>query len=302
MATDLNWIMNRRPPEPKPKIDQNYFLRRAERGVQEAMQSRDMLLGHVARSIEEMNKIINLLHERLATIYALYFPELETKESKKYAQLVMVIDRKAMDTKELAKLIGHEKAMDIAKKAEASLGMDFTPEDVAHAQALAQQVLFLHGLLEKYEQYQDTLAEELCPNIRYLAGADIAAKLVARVGSIQRLAMLPASTIQVLGAEKALFKHLRNRKIDPPKHGILFQHVRISSSPKKVRGRIARALANKIALAAKADAFSKRFIAEDIKKSFDQRCEEVMKQYEQERARAKGPSEPGASSVPVKKA
>jgi len=80
--------------------------------------------------------------------------------------------------------------------------------------------------------------------------------------------------------EKALFKHLKNRKIPPPKHGIIFQHPRISSSPKKVRGKIARTLANKLALAAKADAFSKRRISAELKKEFDGRYAEIMKEYQ----------------------
>jgi nucleolar protein 56 len=109
-----------------------------------------------------------------------------------------------------------------------------------------------------------------------VAGPEIAAKLIAHVGSLKRLAFLPSSTIQVLGAEKALFKHLKNRRIAPPKHGIIFQHAKISNSPKEVRGKIARALANKLALAARADAFSKNFIAKQLKDDFEARCKEIL--------------------------
>jgi nucleolar protein 56 len=112
------------------------------------------------------------------------------------------------------------------------------------------------------------------------------------VGSLSRLAFLPASAVQVLGAEKALFKHLRNKNIPSPKHGIIFQHARISSSPKSVRGKIARALANKLSLAAKADAFSKRRISPGLKADFDARFAQIMAEYEREKAKGKGPTPP----------
>ena len=99
--------------------------------------------------------------------------------------------------------------------------------------------------------------------------------------------MLPASTIQVLGAEKALFKHLKNRRISPPKHGIIFQNPRIAGSPKAVRGKIARALANKLALASKADAITKRYMGDELLKDFEERYNEIMKAYQAEKEKAK---------------
>jgi len=89
--------------------------------------------------------------------------------------------------------------------------------------------------------------------------------------------MMPASTIQVLGAEKALFKHLKNKKgIAPPKHGVIFQYPAISQSPKKVRGKIARALAAKLSIAAKADSETKRFIAPLLKQNLEARIKQVL--------------------------
>ena len=156
---------------------------------------------------------------------------------------------------------------------------DLEKRDMDQINLLAKTILGLYDYAEELERYQNALAQEICPNISAVAGHDIAAKLVAHVGSLNKLGMMPSSTIQVLGAEKALFKHLKNRKIAPPKHGIIFQHPRISSSPKTGRGKIARALANKIALAARADAFTKHFIADDLKKDFDKRYNEIMEQY-----------------------
>jgi nucleolar protein 56 len=146
-------------------------------------------------------------------------------------------------------------------------------------------IISMEELRKNFEAYQKELANEICPNMSEVGGPDIAAKLVSHVGSLNRLAVLPASAIQVLGAEKALFKHLKNRNIPPPKHGIIFQHPKISSSPKAVRGKIARALANKLATAAKADAFSKRRISADLKKDFEARFSDIMAEYEKAKAK-----------------
>jgi len=99
--------------------------------------------------------------------------------------------------------------------------------------------------------------------------------LIAQAGGLSKLASFPSSTVQVIGAEKALFKHLRSGS-PPPKHGLIFQHVLISTSPKHARGKIARALAAKIAIAAKADAYSHNFIAEKLKEQFEARAKDIL--------------------------
>lgn len=93
---------------------------------------------------------------------------------------------------------------------------------------------------------------ELAPNLSGLLGAGLAARLIAQAGGLSRLARLPASTIQVLGAEKAFFEHLRGRA-PPPRHGLLFLHPDIQGTPRRLRGKIARALAGKAAIAARLD-------------------------------------------------
>ncbi len=252
------------------------FLKKAKKTVAEALRSRDMLLGGVAKVIDTLDKVINVLGERLEDWYSIYFPELEVEEKEKYAKLVLLLDRKELDIKEIARVIGQKKADVIKEKAAKSLGAELSSEDLAEVRVLAEQMLTLEKLRERYCGYQEKLAKEVCPNIANVAGADIAAKLVSHVGSLRKLALLPSSTIQVLGAEKALFKHLRNRRIAPPKHGIIFQHPYISSSPKKLRGKIARALANSITTAAKADAFTKRDISEKLKADLEKRYRQIL--------------------------
>lgn len=265
------------------------FMRKSRESVMQALKSRDMLLSSVTKSIEDLDKTINLLGERLEDWYGIYFPELRAEDKLQYANAALLIDRENIDEKELAKILGQKRASELSTASKSSLGAKLSQKDHSECLSLARSVLELEKLRKGFVEYQKELANELCPNMSEVGGPEIAAKLVSHVGSLSRLALLPASAIQVLGAEKALFKHLRNRRVPPPKHGIIFQHVRISSSPKSVRGKIARVLANQLCLAAKADAFSKRSISPLLKKKFDERYAQIMKEYEDQKAKGTGP-------------
>ncbi|MBU0497394.1 MAG: hypothetical protein KKC68_04145 [Candidatus Thermoplasmatota archaeon] len=118
------------------------------------------------------------------------------------------------------------------------------------------EIIALQNQIETHIQSQ-------APNTTYLIGPLITARLLAHAGSLQKLAMLPASTIQLLGAEKALFRYKKEGG-NPPKHGVIFQHHSINTASRKDRGRIARHLANKITIAIKADVFTKRDIRESL--------------------------------------
>jgi nucleolar protein 56 len=116
----------------------------------------------------------------------------------------------------------------------------------------------------------------IAPNTNKIIGSLIGARLIAMAGGMQRMAMLPASTIQILGAEKALFR-FKKEGGRPPKHGVIFQHPLINRAQKTERGKIARLLANKISIAIKADVFTKRDIADDLQQDIDIRLQEIRK-------------------------
>lgn len=264
----------------KDESKRETFLSRSRESMREALQSRDNLIVNVQRSIDELMQVKNALSERLEEWYAVYFPELRLEDKTKFAQVVCDFDKNG-ERQAIEKIVGVKKASEIMEMAEKSLGAKFNEEDLNKCKEFAKTIVDMDTMINEYEKYQENLCQELCPNIATLVGSAIAAKLISHVGSLSRLAILPASTIQVLGAEKALFKHLKNKRIDPPKHGIIFQHVYISSSPKMVRGKIARLIANKITLAAKADAFTKNFIAEEMKKNLEAKFQEIMKNYKE---------------------
>lgn len=128
------------------------------------------------------------------------------------------------------------------------------------------------------KSYIEKNIEKKFPNTSYLIGPFIVGMLLERIGSYQKLIEAPASTIQVIGAEKALFKHIRSKgKIKPPKHGIMYLSPWINKLPKRLRGKMARALASKIVIALKADQ-SGRDIKKEIYEKLEKRYQELIKE------------------------
>ena len=132
---------------------------------------------------------------------------------------------------------------------------------------------------DEIQRLQDQIEIDMkiiAPNTSKIIGPLIGARLIALAGGMQRMAMLPASTVQILGAEKALFR-FKKEGGRPPKHGVIFQHPLINRAQKTERGRIARLLANKISTAMKADVFTKRDIADELQQDIDIRLQEIRK-------------------------
>ena len=152
-------------------------------------------------------------------------------------------------------------------------------------------MLELSKLREYLTEYVGQVMREVAPNITELVGPLLGARLLSLAGSLETLAKLPASTIQVLGAEKALFRALRTGG-KPPKHGVIFQYPDIHRSPRWQRGKIARALATKLAIAARADYFTGRFIADELKKALLERIDEIKKLYARPPPRQARPPRP----------
>jgi len=273
------------------KSDEDYrdkLIEIAEELTRRKMQKRysepDMIIIHSINTIEDLDRIINMLIERLREFYSLYFPELDNlvPNHQTYAYLVRDLTERSKFTEENLRRLKEkyglqlkEKAIkDIARAARVSMGGNVPREILDVYRQYADTVLTLYKLRKQLTDLIDRYTKEYTPNLRALVGPTIIAKLLALAGSLERLAKLPASTIQVIGAEKALFRHLRTGA-KPPKHGVIFQVPEIRYAPKKLRGKIARALATKLAIAAKADAFTKRYIGDQLRQAFLKRLEEI---------------------------
>jgi nucleolar protein 56 len=130
--------------------------------------------------------------------------------------------------------------------------------------------------IQRLQDQIETDMKRIAPNTSKIIGPLIGARLIALAGGMQRMALLPASTVQILGAEKALFR-FKKEGGKPPKHGVIFQHPLINRAPRAERGKIARLLANKTSTAIKADTFTKRKIADELLKEIDIRLLEIRK-------------------------
>lgn len=148
------------------------------------------------------------------------------------------------------------------------------PENKEKMQPIKNTLAVVKTEIKSLEKQIETDMENIAPNISKMTGPLIGARLISLAGGINRLAIMPASTIQILGAEKALFR-FKKEGGKPPKYGVIFQHSIINRSSKETRGKIARIFASKIAIAVKADVFTKRDISKDLLKTLDNRIKEI---------------------------
>jgi len=217
--------------------------------VKEVAEKRDLFVAQAINALDDVNKTINLFASRVREWYSLHFPELDelVDEHEDYFRIVSNIGFRDKITKEKLLEIGlkEDLAEKIVNAAKSSMGADLTEFDLEAIRLISDTGLRLYAVRRSLEKYIDEAMYEVAPNIRGLVGSLLGARLISLAGGLDKLAKLPASTIQVLGAEKALFRALRYGA-KPPKHGVIFQHPLIHKSPKWQMGKIARALAAKL--------------------------------------------------------
>jgi nucleolar protein 56 len=224
--------------------------------VKEASEQLDLHIIQSINALDELDKIINTVGARMREWYGLHFPELDNlvQSLVVYAEIVSKAGLRENITVEILQSTGlqDKKVEVILDAAKRSKGGDMTPENLAIVKRLADQVIAQSDLRRVLADHIEVALETVAPNVKELLTATVGARIIAKAGSLARLAMLPASTIQILGAEKALFRALKTGA-RPPKHGLLFQHPLIHSAPKWQRGKIARAVASKVTIAARID-------------------------------------------------
>ena len=262
----------------------NVSMELAKLRIKDAAEKRDLVVAQAIQTLDDLDRTVNLFMGRLREWYGVHFPELDRliEKHETYARLIMNLGNKAnFSFKALEKEgLPKEKAENTAIMAERSMGADMAEQDLAEIQALSKNVLGFYELRKNMESYVDTTMMEVAPNTRAVAGALLGARLIAIVGSLQNLAMKPASTIQVLGAEKALFRSLKTGA-RPPKHGLIFQHALLHDAKRWQRGKIARVLAGKLAIAARIDAFGGKYIGDALKADIEKRLEEIREKYKE---------------------
>jgi len=254
----------------------------SKKKIREAAERRDRFVAQAIETIDDIDKTINLFASRIREWYSLHFPELDelVDEHRDFINLVAKLGLRSSFSPKKLKEIGLNDNLisKIMSAAKTSMGANVTERDIEGLRKLANIVLGLYRLRRDLEEYISETMDEVAPNIKGLVGPLLGARLISLAGSLEELAKMPSSTIQVLGAEKALFRALRTGA-KPPKHGVIFQSPLIHRAPRWQRGKIARALAGKLAIAARVDAFSGQYIADELKEDLMKRIEEIRKKY-----------------------
>jgi nucleolar protein 56 len=261
--------------------------------VREASGRLDLHVIQAINALDELDKIINIQAARMREWYGLHFPELDhlVQSLTAFAKIVSSAGTRDKITDKVLQYAGiqEKKGEIILSAASRSKGGDITDENLKLVRRLADQVTEQSQLRDDLANIVETSMEIVAPNVKELLTASVSARMIAMAGGLQKLAMLPASTIQILGAEKALFRSLKTGA-NPPKHGMLFQHPTIHAAPKWQRGKIARAIAAKVAIAARIDAYrhdgKDPLIAEKLRKRITEIQEKnKLPPSEDERAR-----------------
>ena len=249
--------------------------------VTEVSESPDLHIIQAINSLDEIDKIANGLSSRLREWYGLHFPELDNiiDSINGYAQIVIAGKRESL-TKKIFEDAGfpESKVEMLYLISSKSRGGEISDVNLAIVQSIAKQILDFYDLRKKLEEHIESEMQKIAPNLSAILGTAVGARILGRAGSLKRLASLPASTIQVLGAEKALFRSLKTGS-QPPKHGLLFQHAMVHAAPRWQRGKIARAIAAKAVIAARVDVYGEGLNSTLLEK-LNVRVDEIGKKYE----------------------
>ena len=249
--------------------------------VSQAGGQNDVIIIQIIETLEILKKSISLFSSRLREWYGLHFPELTDsiiEENIILARLVSYIgDRRNFTIEALKEKfdIEERKLEILSDQARESMGADI---ELSIVQGYANQILSLDSYREELEIFLEDLLEETAPNLKAIVGVLIGSKLIAKAGGLRKLAFMPASRIQLLGAEKALYRFLKTGD-KRPKHGLIFQWNLIRGSRPWIRGKIARLVAGKVGLASKIDYFSGDFIGDSLSNEIHLKIKNIEQKY-----------------------
>lgn len=251
------------------------------RKVSQASGHSDNIITQIITVLDVIKKSISLFSSHLREWYGLHFPELTDKiveDNIILANLITTLgSRENFTFENIKNKVGlkERKIKDLEQYALGSMGANF---DLSMIQNYADQIISLDNYRIQLENHLEGMIEKFAPNINVLIGSLIGAKLIAKAGSLQKLAYMPASRIQLLGAEKALYRFLKTGE-KRPKHGLIFQWNQIRSAKPNYRGNIARVVAGKIGIAAKVDYFNGDFIGDKLKLEIEEKIREIEEKY-----------------------
>lgn len=260
-----------------PELRRQAAMLLVERSVEGALSEQSRHLVQAVAYLDESHEMQNQMGERLVSWFQLHAPEVVERTGGHLELARLIVDHGTGD--EISDAMGWPKG----------IGSPLGDAEQDAIQGLARAIVEQHSSREPLESFIEDVAMEIAPNITELTTPSIAARLIHHAGGLRELAKQPASTIQMLGAETAVFNHLVEGA-PPPKHGVIYQHPMIYKAHPNDRGSISRAMAAKIAIAARADAFTGNHIAGELKAELEARAEEVARVGKRRAMKNKGGS------------
>jgi len=256
-------------------------LRLSKAKVSAASEEKDLLVKNAIDAIDEVDKSINVLVMRLREWYSIHHPSLSNiiEDQDQFARILQEVSGKEnMNRASLERAGVPSDVIDRVLNAIAGdIGGQLREPDLTIIRDLASAIDTLYTSRKNLETYVAEVMDKVAPNISALVGPLIGARLISLAGSLKELARKPSSTVQVFGAEKALFRSLKTGA-SPPKHGIIYRVPEVHNAAYWQRGKVARALAGKLSIAARIDTYSERDDGETLREDFLSRVEEIKKQ------------------------
>ncbi|KAI9676927.1 MAG: snoRNP complex protein nop56 [Caeruleum heppii] len=251
--------------------------------VKFSVQKNDNHIIQAIATLDHLDKAVNTFSMRVREWYSWHFPELIkiVSENQKYARAALFIgDKKTLSDDslhELAAVVDDDAdiAQSIIDAARVSMGQDIAETDLENIASFAKRVVSLSQYRKSLHAYLVSKMGIVAPNLATLIGEVVGARLISHAGSLTNLSKYPASTVQILGAEKALFRALKT-KGNTPKYGLIYHSSFIGRAGMKNKGRISRFLANKCSIASRIDNFSEApttKFGESLKKQVEERLE-----------------------------
>lgn len=245
------------------------YMEIAQEKIRESVKTNDVMIVETINSLEEIEETTGKLIERLREWCMPYLPELDRIHNHElYSKIIST--RTTRDNIKNCSLLDST-----GIELKDTNDIEMSKEDLLIIKNFAASLHSLYQTKNSLEEYIRDKIKDVAPNLYDVAGASLSAKLIAHVNGLENLAKLPSSTVQIIGAEKATFRHLKTGE-RPPKHGLIFQHPSIRGSNWWIRGKLARAIASKITIAARKDAFGNEYDP-DLKVQLDEKIEKIKK-------------------------
>lgn len=220
----------------------------------------DVMVIQAVGLLDDLDKELNNYAMRLREWYGWHFPECGKiiADNLTYAKVVKIIGMKTnTGSSDFGEVLPEDLEKQVKEAAEISMGSEITEDDETNIRELCDQIISLTEYRQSLTEYLKARMMAIAPNLTIMIGELVAARLISHAGSLINLAKQPASTIQIFGAEKALFRALKT-KHETPKYGLIYHASFVGQANPKLKGKISRSLASKCALCVRVDALSKK--------------------------------------------